>query len=80
MRPFVMNIEEYTRKRSEEELKKEYIRIKAKLVKDSSAVKNKSDLELNVCLSFIKHALEDLHGVPHGELIKLDNPNYAIDR
>ena len=75
-----MNLEKYIRNSTEEELKKEYVRIKKKLVKDSSAVKNKSDLELNVCLSFIKQALEDLHGVSHGELIQLDNPNYTIDR
>lgn len=60
---------------SEEELKKEYKELHKQLTEDNSAVKNRSDLVLNDAMQFIKTLLKDLHGVPAGELVKLDNPS-----
>jgi len=59
---------------SEEELKKEYRRLHAELINENSAVKNKHDLVISDCMSFIKNLLTDLHGVPAGKLVELDNP------
>lgn len=71
-----MKIEEYIADKTEDELKQEYRRIHGKLVKENSAVKSRSDLELNVCMKFIRIALIDLYGVRRGELVALDNKNF----
>lgn len=66
------------KKASKEDLEKEYRRLHKLLVAENSAVKNRDDLLLHNCMEFIKLLLKDQHGVPSGELVKLDNKNYEL--
>jgi len=66
------------KKASEEDLIKEYRRLRRLLVSENSAVKNRDDLLVNNCMEFIKVLLKDQHGLPEKEIVKLDNKDYSF--
>lgn len=67
--------EDQLRDASRQELIDEHNRLRQQLVMDNSAVKDEDDLLRSLTMEFIRNLLKEMHGLSHGEAIKLDNPD-----